>query len=121
MSDIYKIELMDGICIVRFAAAPSFEQAKEAITEVSQFPESKRRIYDLSNGLDLSSNELAKLAEHGKRLFTKPSRVAIVATEDLAYGLARLESVYREDGIIDQATFRTEAEALDWLGLDDKE
>ena len=121
MSDIYKIEIMDGICIVRFAAAPSFEQAKEAITEVSQFPESKRRIYDLSNGLDLSTSELATLAEHGKTLFTEPSRVAIVASEDLAYGLARMESAYREDGIIDQATFRTESEALDWLSLRDKD
>ena len=41
---------------------------------------------------------------------------AIVAPEDLYYGLMRMASLYAEEFGVDTAVFRTEEEALQWLG-----
>jgi len=43
-------------------------------------------------------------------------RVAVVASQDLTYGLARAYSAYAEQDGLEAGVFRTEREARDWLG-----
>lgn len=57
------------------------------------------RMWDLSSGVGLNSAEVKKIAEYGKVVFIEhsESRVAVVAPSDLAFGIVRMESVYRDD------------------------
>lgn len=113
----YVIETLDGITIVRFLESPVFEDITEAIDELSLY-QPGLRLWDLGKGLNLSSDELRKIAEHGKRKVTAPAKIAIVCPSDLSFGLARMYDVYRQQDIIEERVFRTEKEGLTWLNSD---
>jgi len=53
------------------------------------------------------------LAPYSERI---GGRCAIVATEDIHFGLSRMGSVYSESVGVETEVFRTEEEALVWLG-----
>jgi hypothetical protein len=53
------------------------------------------------------------LAPYAERI---GGRVAIVAAEDIHFGLSRMGSVYSESVGVEAEVFRTEEEALVWLG-----
>jgi uncharacterized protein (DUF169 family) len=67
-------------------------------------------------GVDLTNEEIINIAEYGKSIFIKPSRIAIVAPQDLAYGLSRMFGVYRDQESHSSAgVFRNKKEAMEWL------
>ena len=116
MASKYTIESSQGITTVRFSLAPGEEVLRSAIDELADHYQNDLRLWDFSIfGLSLSNSQLEKLAEYGKRRFTNPSRVAIVASEDLTFGLSRMYEVYREEDRLQFKVFRTELEARQWL------
>ena len=54
------------------------------------------------------------LAPYSERI---GGRCAVVATEDIHFGLSRMGSVYSESVGVETEVFRTEDEALAWLGV----
>ena len=54
------------------------------------------------------------LAPYAERI---GGRCAVVATEDIHFGLSRMGSVYTESVGVETEVFRTEDEALAWLGV----
>jgi hypothetical protein len=63
----------------------------------------------------LTSTQIQELADYAKTKFSPPSRVAIVATEDLAFGLSRMYEVFRAQEMVDIEIFRHEQDAQNWL------
>ena len=53
------------------------------------------------------------LAPYAERI---GGRCAIVATEDIHFGMSRMGSVYSESVGVETEVFRTEEEALAWIG-----
>lgn len=56
------------------------------------------------------------LGPYAKRI---NGRCAVIAAEDLHFGLGRMGSVYSENVGIEAAVFRQEGEARRWLGVSD--
>jgi hypothetical protein len=59
-----------------------------------------------------------RIAAYGKTKFPEKNRTAVVAPQDLAYGVLREFEVYREqedDAHSLVRAFRTKPEALEWL------
>ncbi len=110
----YEIRTIDNISCVLFLSPPSVDDIKNAISDLAP-TQPRLRLWDLSCGMDLSSNELKEVAKFGKSNFNQPAKVAIVAPADLAYGLSRMYEVYREDSVIHGRAFRNQEEALQWL------
>jgi hypothetical protein len=54
------------------------------------------------------------LAPYAERI---GGRCAVVATEDIHFGLSRMGSVYSESVGVETEVFRTEDDALAWLGV----
>ncbi|MFC1813927.1 hypothetical protein ACFL03_14680 [Thermodesulfobacteriota bacterium] len=115
MGSKYLIESKDGITTVRFSIDPGLDDICNAIDDVAENYLSELRLWDLSNGFSLTDAHLQKLAEYGKSKFLIPSKAAVVAPQDLAFGVARVHDVYREDEFLEQRVFRTEQEARAWL------
>ena len=115
MAANFQIEFRDGITTIRFSTSPGLDDIYKAIDAVVENYLSGLRIWDFSNGFNLADAELKQLAEYGKSKFPIPSKVAVVAPNDLAYGVARVHDVYRESEILDEMIFRTEQEARAWL------
>ncbi len=115
MNKSYSIETTDGITIVRFRQKPGFEDICNAIDDVSKASLGPLRLWDLSCGIDVSATELEQMAKYAKTKFLTPSKAAIVAPMDLAFGLSRIHEVYRNDDFVEENVFRTEQEARNWL------
>lgn len=117
MSKNYKIELQDGITKVEFLTKPTFEDGIAAIDDVADNYPYEKRLWDFSKAeFDYTLQELIKIASHCKSKFTKPSKIAYIASDGLVYGEMRELMVYREaDPFAAVCVFRTEQEALDWL------
>jgi len=110
----HTIKLENNISVVRFSNSPSLKDIKDAIDELSMAP-TQLRLWDLSEGINLSKNEIQEIAEYGKLKFTSPAKIAILAPSDLAFALSRMHEVYRDQDIIEEKVFRNENKAIEWL------
>lgn len=117
MSKNYKIEYLNGITRVEFLTKPTFEDGIAAIDDISENYPYEKRLWDLSKTeFDFTLQEIIGIAAHCKSKFTKPSKIAYIASDELTYGEMREMMVYREaDPLAEVYVFRTEKEALDWL------
>ena len=116
MSKIYNIKHEDGITFIELSRRPVYEELVEIIDDIADNYPYELRLWDLSVvGLALDNNEIQNIAQHGKKRFTRPSRMAIVAKQDLAYGISRVFEVYREEIGSSAKVFRDMNEAIAWL------
>lgn len=116
MSKIYNIEHVDGITYIGFTRRPVYDELVEIINDIAENYPYELRLWDLSVvGLSLDNNEIQNIAQHGKKRFTRPSRMAIVAKQDLAYGISRVFEVYRQEIGSGAKVFREMDDAIDWL------
>ena len=81
--------------------APDFDQLFDA-SEVSE--------------MTLSSKEVRAMSAR-EPFFSTPSRRAVVAPDDLGFGMARMFELSRGELAGEIRVFRTRREALVWLGL----
>ena len=122
MAETYTINVTEGVTIVRFSSEPGFHDIKSAIDDVAAMEPNNLRLWDFSvSGFNLSAAELSELAGYGKSKTFTPLRVAIVAPDDLAFGLSRMFKVYRENGLSEHRIFRTPEEAWAWLMEDESQ
>ena len=91
------------------------------LLERSDLPTGHHELVDLS-GLEATDVEPTTLREtattfrsHDKTVYE--SRVAVVATSDIAFGLARMYQSFRGDSTVEFEVFRERAAALAWLRL----
>lgn len=68
-------------------------------------------------GETVDSAVLREIAGNLKRA-VHIERMAVLASRELDYGLARMFQAYASDGPVDVRVFRDRDEALTWLGLD---
>ncbi len=116
-SKIYIIEYESGITRIGFSRKPTYEETKSAIDDLAENYPYEKRLWDFRDlEFDFTMDEIRAIAEYGKLKFIKPNRIAIIASDDLAYGQIRAFEVYREQEDHSVArVFRTEPEALEWL------
>ncbi len=117
MSVTHLITLEDGITRIKFLAAPSLEQTKAIIDEIVENYPYEKRLWDMSEiKFDFTTDEIQEIAEYGKRKFVKANKLAVYATDDLAYGEMRQFAVYRhEENKATPRAFRSEKAAIEWL------
>ena len=117
MSKMHAITHKEGITKVKFLVKPSFDQVKSIIDEIVENYPYEKRLWDLSKiDFDFSTTEIRMIAEYGKTKFTKPSKLAIYAVTDLAFGEMRQFEVYREEeNKVLPRVFRDEQSAIEWL------
>lgn len=108
-----------GFYRVEIEGQGSAEALSKVIGEIAAFPDSRKELWIATNiKLDLSSAELIGLADLAKKMPHRPEKVAIVANDDLTFGLARIYTGHRETQDNELNVFRDEASALDWLELE---
>ena len=116
MAKNYSIDTADGITVVRFYKSLGIDEIRAAIIDVAENHLSDLRLWDLSRAdINLTSSQIEQLAKYGKSKFSIPSKVAIVAPEDLTFGLMRIYEVYRKQDLTEIKVFRSEQEARIWL------
>ena len=71
----------------------------------------------------LSSDEMWQIKKQSDEVagFFGGAKVAIVAPDDLGFGMARMYSMVSEAGDFEGAVFKTMSEARAWLGIEEPE
>jgi hypothetical protein len=118
MSKYYSIKHVNGITRIQFTKNPTYEEVQAVIDDIAEnFPYIKR-LWDFSNiNFDLSIDEIKAIALYGKSKFINPNKLAIVAPDDRAYFKLHIFQAHRKQKKHSVANvFRTEQEALEWLG-----
>jgi len=93
-------------------------RVQSIIDEITSNYPYEKRLWDLSKiKFKFTSDEIRAISEYGKSKFPMPNKLAIIATDELVFGEMRMFEVYREqEGHTAVCVFRTEPEALEWLG-----
>ena len=92
-----------------------------AALEDPEFPPSAVFLMDVTRSKSLARRPPQDIRDTagflGPRASKFGKRCAIVAPIDLYYGLMRMASVFGEEFGVETVVFRTEEEALEWLGV----
>jgi|GEM_PF-6496605 len=106
-------------CIAEYTNE-ELRHAYETALEDPNFPPNAVFLMDVTHSESLASRHPQDIIETAEFLGPKADkfgkRCAIVAPIDLYYGLMRMASVFGEGFGVETEVFRTEEEALDWLG-----
>ena len=118
MTEIYSINLVDEIVIITFNNKPDLQDIKSAVDTIKENYSDNKRLWDLTNSkVDFSREQIMELAEYSKSNLPQSIRAAIVANDDLGFGISREYEVYREeaDEPLETRVFRKYDEAFNWL------
>ncbi len=75
-----------------------------------------RRVFDLREAEgDFVAEEMKILAEKCRNLDQEYSRIALLGSDDLSFGLMRMYQVLREQKNTDISVFRNKNKALEWV------
>lgn len=95
-------------------------ELRKVLTKNAVFPDTRLELWLIDElELDLSSSELALLAELVKSNTYQPQKTAIVTGNDLLFGLSRVFSGYRESEHTQVNVFRDVESAVEWLEVSD--
>ena len=108
-------EYVGEIMAFRFVKRPCAEEICASFDDVSKSEPGRLRLWDFTCGLDLASEDIQKIVDYANTLQIRPGKAAIVAPQDLVFGLSRVYAAYREDKRIQLGIFRSESEAVAWL------
>jgi len=81
-------------------------------------PEEFVLLLDVRNSTSLATrptSEIIKVAEYLGPFQDRVKRCAVLATENIHFGLSRLGAVYSETAGVMTSVFRDKEEAIDWL------
>ncbi len=113
----YTIQEVNDITKIVFIQDPTFDDAKEVIDRLVEENSYPLRLWDFGSVLfSFTRDEIQAIAMYGKSKFLEENRIAVVAPQDVAYGMLRTFEVYRdqESHSVVRA-FRNTQEAMDWL------
>jgi len=119
MPAFYKIDAERRLVVSSASGVFSLADARSHQDRLSQDPDfdpSYSQIADFTYcaEFDLSAEDIRTLAQ--KPVFSSRSRRALIAPNDLAYGLGRMFAILREnEGETGIRVFRKLEEALDWV------
>ncbi|MGI9328962.1 MAG: hypothetical protein ACR2PZ_27340 [Pseudomonadales bacterium] len=117
MAKHYSISSREDYVLIAFDLPPDLPALREvAVDLIENFIESRQFLWDFSNGFALTPDEMREIADGAKKVAPRTSRrVAIVAPEDLNYGLLRIFEVYREKEGSQVKVFRNRELASEWI------
>jgi len=111
---------------VRFeqpTSAEAFLVWAEALKDDTSLPAGRREFLDLSEveTSDIKGKSLRDLADafRGSDRARGRTRVALLVSRDVVFGLGRMYQAYRGEGAVDLEVFRDGLEARRWLDLPD--
>jgi hypothetical protein len=113
--DLVKVEMVGS-----YSLEEAISQLITAVTD-PRCPTPVKLVLDVSRSDTLATRpteDIKRVAElAGPYRDRIGRRVAVVAEKDVHFGLSRLGSVYSQDVGVDAQVFRTQEEALAWLGV----
>ncbi|MCR9261789.1 MAG: hypothetical protein NXH95_18890 [Pseudomonadaceae bacterium] len=105
----------NGITYIEIEGLPTVDELILITDKASEMENIERSLWRLKKGIDLEADDLRRVASHVSQLSLPKARAAIVASEDLAYGLIRMYLAFLDIEGVSVRVFREEEAAVAWL------
>ena len=105
----------DSIIIINFYQPPKASDVFHAIDEISKIDSTGFRLWDLSEGFDLSTEDILEIAKYARNKWPHTVKVAFIASDNLAFGNLRMFSSYRQKDNEQFMVFRNKEEAIEFI------
>ena len=104
-------------------SADAFLAWAQALNDDATLPDGRREFIDLSavETSDITGERLRELADafRGQDRTQGQTRIAVLVSRDVVFGLGRMYQAYRGEGAVDLEVFRDALQARRWLDLPD--
>ncbi len=113
-----------GVVVVRFRGDIVLDELERTMDEVPAEPWFRPHLYLIVDfreaHTDMAAQEVKKLADHAQRVdpMWGESKWAVLAKDDVIYGLSRIYMALTEAYRVKTHVFRSAEAANDWLGVD---
>ena len=112
----FEVKVIDGVTVAKLLANPTLSHLKELVAHIAKGFPRERRLWDLSQiDFNVPYHDIIKLAQHKKKVFSEPCKVAFVVQDSLSYGQVNQFRAHREDENCSVMPFQSEDEAMAWL------
>jgi len=114
----YEICEQDDILLVSIKGNPSVDDIKLILdkTRNASGYSHTARLWDFRDAdFNFSQHEIIDIAAYASVADDRPSRVAMLVSEDLAFGVSRIYEAFRHNNLTRINVFRDKAEAIAWL------
>jgi len=118
MNMSYDISDLEDILLVTIKGNPTVDDIKQILDETRSGSgySHTARLWDFSDSrFNFSQNEILDIASYASFSDDRPSRVAILVSEDLSFGVSRIYEAFRHSDLTKINVFRDKAEAIAWL------
>jgi hypothetical protein len=122
MSHSIKLNETLGVIVLRSTGSMDFTELRSVLDELVRIPgfkEGLSLVIDFRGSTPVTAAEVGKLADYARRTDAKwgITKWAIIAADDLTFGLTRMYMALTEDYQVTTKVFRDARNADDWLGL----
>ena len=118
MNMSFDISEQDDILLVTIKGNPSVDDIKHILdnTRDSSGYSHNARLWDFREAaFNFSQHEIIDIAAYASLADEQPSRVAMLVSEDLSFGVSRIYEAFRYNDLTRINVFRDKAQAIAWL------
>ena len=118
MNMSYKLSEQDDILLVSIRGNPSVDDIKHILDETRDASgySHNARLWDFREAtFNFSQHEIIDIADYASDADNSPARVALLVSEDLAFGVSRIYEAFRHNNLTRIHVFRDKALAITWL------
>ncbi|MCG6910454.1 MAG: hypothetical protein LJE94_10070 [Deltaproteobacteria bacterium] len=118
MSAIYEICEKQGVLVVKIEGDPEVSDITQALDQIRDESGYRNlaRLWDFRNAtFNFSVSELEEIAAHAASADLERTKVAMLVSQDLSFGVSRMYRAYRQNEFTDVNVFKDESEAIKWL------
>lgn len=118
MNMSFELSEKNDILVVTIKGNPSVDDIKLILdkTRNSSGYSHNARLWDFREAsFDFSQHEIIDIAHYASAADDRPSRVAMLVSEDLSFGVSRIYEAFRHTNLTRINVYRDEAEAIAWL------
>ena len=108
----------DEIAIIKVVGKPTVQDVLDVNIGLAKGGDYlvENRLWDFRESqVDFTRDELDKIALYSRQLGQRPSKIALLVSDDFTFGISRMYQVIREADNAYISVFRDESEALRWL------
>lgn len=118
MNMSFEISELDGILLVAIKGNPGVDDIKRILDKTRDGCgySHAARLWDFREaGFSFSQNDVIDIATYASGADDRPSKVAMLVSEDLSFGVSRIYEAFRHTNLTQCNVFRDKSEAIAWL------
>ena len=115
MEQAYSLDIRDGILYLIFQKKPTAAEVRRVIDQAQTLGKIRMRLWFFPDNCAFTVEELIEITDYGKKVWTLPSRAAVIGSTKFKENLNQMQVVNPEKNDFKTRVFQREEDAINWL------